>query len=131
MNLDLVELFSTTPLHRGLGVAVQALEDGVRLAGEIPDTWARADDMPYLHGGTVATLLDSAATFALIAVTQKLWATVDMRVDYLRPVPLGPVEARGTVVRAGSSIGRARAELRDGGGALCATAVATFAADRS
>lgn len=128
---DIAALFAMTPLHRRLGVAVSKVEGGVLFSGEVDPEFARADGMPFLHGGAVGTLLDSAATFALVAETGKVWATVDLRVDYLRPVPLGAVEVRGTVVRAGSAIGRAGAELRDAEGNLCATAVATFAAERS
>lgn len=131
LGADIAELFAMTPLHRNLGVAIERAPGGVRIAGSVDEAWARADGMPFLHGGVLATLLDSACTFALIAETGRLWATVDMRVDYLRPASLEGVEVVATVLRAGGSIGRTQAELRDASGKVCATAVGTFAAERS
>jgi uncharacterized protein (TIGR00369 family) len=63
--------------------------------------------------------------------TQRIWSTVDLRIDYLRPVRLGDVEVRGTVVHAGSSIARCRAELLDGEGRMVACGVATLAAEKA
>jgi uncharacterized protein (TIGR00369 family) len=82
-----------------------------------------------MHGGGVATLLDSATTLAVVAETQRRWATVDLRVDYLRPTRLGAVEVIGVVVHAGSSVARARAELRDSTGRPTAVGLATLVAE--
>lgn len=131
LGADLSELFARTELHRHLGVSIERAPGGVRLAGSVDPVWSRVEGMPFLHGGAVATMLDSASTFALIAETGRLWATVDMRVDYMRPASLEGVEVVATVVRAGGAIGRTQAELRDASGKLCASAVATFAAERS
>lgn len=131
LGADLGELFARTELHRHLGVTIERAPGGVRLAGSVDPVWARLEGAPFLHGGAVATMLDSASTFALIAETGRIWATVDMRVDYLRPASLEGVEVVATVVRAGGTIGRAQAELRDGSGKVCATATATFAAERA
>jgi uncharacterized protein (TIGR00369 family) len=79
-----------------------------------------------MHGGGVATLLDSALTYAVIAETGRLWATVDLRVDYLRSVPLGDLEVTATVVHLGTTVSRCRAELRDASGRLAAVGIATF-----
>ena len=80
-----------------------------------------------LHGGVVAAMLDTAATFALIAATGIDWSTVDLRIDYLRPAPVGPLVVRGTVVHAGRRFARARAELTEPrNGRLLAEAVGTF-----
>ena len=123
--------FMATPLHRALGVSIEQCNGGVVFRGTIGNDFARADGLTALHGGAIATLLDSATTFAAIAETGRLWATVDLRVDYLRPARLGEVEVIGTVVRAGSNIARTRAELRDSSGKVAAVAIATLAADPS
>jgi uncharacterized protein (TIGR00369 family) len=79
------------------------------------------------HGGVAATLLDTSLAFALIAATDSDWTTVDLRVDYLRPLGLGTVTARGSVVHAGRRIGRTEGELCDASGTVCARAIGTFA----
>ena len=80
-----------------------------------------AEGSGVVHGGIVATLLDAAATFALIALDGDDWSTVDLRIDYLRPVPAGPLRVSGEVVHAGRRFGRASA-------ALCYGAVADWTA---
>jgi uncharacterized protein (TIGR00369 family) len=130
-ELPLERIFSRTPLHRALGVEITRMEGGVVLKGTVGAAFARADGLDSLHGGAIATLLDSATNFAILAETGRPWATLDFRVDYLRPTKLGPIEVRATVVQAGATIGRSRAELRDSTGKLTAVATATMAGDRS
>lgn len=131
LGADLGSLFAMTELHRNLGVAIERAPGGVKLSGSVAPAFSRMEGAPFLHGGVVATLLDSASTFALIAETGRVWATVDMRVDYLRPASLEGVEVVATVLRAGGTIGRTQAELRDTSGKVCAIATGTFAAERA
>jgi len=114
------------PVHAGQQLRIVAAPGGVRVEGVLGAESARGRSYDQAHGGVVAALLDTVATFALIATTGQPWTTVDVRVDYLRPVPLGPVVLTGGVVRAGRTVGRARAELLDGEGHSCATAIGTF-----
>lgn len=119
-------LLEETPLHRALGLRVAAVSED-RLVLEARPTEEHAVDDNQLHGGVVATILDTAATFALIGATGADWGTVDLRVDYLRPAPVAPLDAAGQVLHAGKRLGRARAELVDRGtGRTVASAVGTF-----
>ncbi len=109
---DLQALLDSTPVHRALRLrVVRSGGDGVLLEAETGPEHAGTDGSQLLHGGVVATILDSAATFALIAATDTDWSTVDLRIDYLRPVPAGLVQARATAVHIGRRLGRAAAEL--------------------
>lgn len=128
---DLAGLFMGIPLHRRLGVTISRSPGGIRLTGLIGEDWARFDGATELHGGVVAALLDSAATFCLLADTGRVWATVDLRIDYLRPAAVGHIEVVAAVVRAGRTVARAHAELRDAGRQLCATTTGTFAAQQA
>lgn len=82
-----------------------------------------------VHGGILATLLDSAAGCAVHTTLEAGvgYTTVDLSVTYLRPVtretPL--LHCTGEVVHAGRTIATARAEVRDEDGRLYATATAT------
>jgi uncharacterized protein (TIGR00369 family) len=116
-----------TPLHRALGLQVTAA-DGHRLELLAHPGAEHAIGPDQLHGGVVATILDTAATFALIAATGTDWGTVDIRVDYLRPAPVGPLAASARVLHAGRRLGRASAEVADPAtGRTVASAVGTFA----
>jgi uncharacterized protein (TIGR00369 family) len=124
---DLQRLLDATPVHRALGLrVVQSAERSVVLRADTGPEHLAEDGADYLHGGVVATLLDTTATFALIGVTGTDWSTVDLRVDYLRPTPPGQLEARGSAVQIGKRLGRATAELFAADSRLVASATGTF-----
>ncbi|HXW45170.1 MAG TPA: PaaI family thioesterase [Streptosporangiaceae bacterium] len=125
---DLQGMLDSAPVHRALGLRVARADDhGLILHAQPGPEHAGADDSEFLHGGVVATVLDTTATFALIAATGTDWSTVDLRVDFLRPAPAGPLEARGRAVQAGRRLGRATAELYAAGShRLLASAAGTF-----
>lgn len=126
---DLQRLIDASPVHRALRLRVAHAEQGkIRLAAETGAEHAGEDGGQFLHGGVIATLLDTAATFALIQATGTDWGTVDLRVDFVRPAPAGPLTAEATAVQIGRRLGRASAELTDpSSGQLIATAAGTFA----
>lgn len=128
--LDLQALCDESPYLGALGVRITRSAEGVVLQTSLDSGCAVDGKGEVAHGGVVASLVDTAATFALIARTNHDWVTVDLRVDYLRPTPLGEVTVQGEVIHAGKSLGRSRAELRDRAGRACAVAVGTFAPAR-
>jgi uncharacterized protein (TIGR00369 family) len=125
---ELQRLLDASPVHRALRLRVVRADDAsVQLAAEPGPEHTGEEGSPFLHGGVVATLLDTAATFALIQATGVDWGTADLRVDFLRPVPAGVLHADATAVHVGRRLGRASAELRDPSTArLLASAVGTF-----
>ena len=115
------------PFHGQLGpMTIERTDDGVELRTTLLPSARNGSDTSVAHGGVAATILDSALTFALIAATDRDWSTVDLRVDYLRPVSIGEVRASARTVHAGRRVGRADGELRDVAGVVCARAVGTF-----
>ncbi|MDA8312423.1 MAG: PaaI family thioesterase [Actinomycetota bacterium] len=126
---ELQHLLDTSAVHRTLELRARAAEEGVVLDATPSDEHSIGGGV--VHGGVVATMLDTAASFALIEETGTDWSTIDLRVDYLRPVPIARLEVRGRVTQVGSRFGRARAELADPRtGKLLAEAVGTFARNR-
>ena len=93
-SIELQEAFDSIPYHRRERFVISYADNAFRMEGRLGDEHARAPGMAMAHGGAVAGLLDTATTFAAVASTQTIWATVDIRVDYLRPTPLG---SRGTL----------------------------------
>jgi uncharacterized protein (TIGR00369 family) len=115
------------PLHAAIGsFTVRQTDDGVEIAGRLGDGAENGAGTAVAHGGAIATLLDAALTFALIANDDRDWATVDLRIDFVRPVGIEEVVVRGRVVHAGRRTGRAEGEVVVRDGSLRARAVGTF-----
>lgn len=113
MPLDLQAFYDESPFDRVLGLRIERSGEVVVVRGTLGHNLAVDSAGSFVHGGAVASVLDVALTFALIARTEHDWVTVDLRVDYLRPAPLGAIEARAEVLQTGRNIGRTRGELRD------------------
>lgn len=96
------------PFNRFLGMRLVSLERGVARM-ELPFKPELVGDpmRPALHGGVIATLLDTAggaAVFSELAVGDRV-STVDIRVDYLRPGRLEDLHAEATIKRVGNRMG--------------------------
>jgi uncharacterized protein (TIGR00369 family) len=80
----------------------------------------------YVHGGAIASLIDIAGTFAIIAAVGRDVITVDLRVDYLRPVRSGDLTATATPVRVGRSLAVADVDVAGADGAVVAVGRGLF-----
>jgi uncharacterized protein (TIGR00369 family) len=83
-------------------------------------------DARFTHGGILATLVDTAASFAIATRLGRPPQTVDMRVDYHSVAKPGDLIARGKIIRLGRTIATAEAVIDDGGNKLIASGRATF-----
>ncbi len=120
----LAALFDLVAFHRTLNAQIHRTAEGIEVRARCDE---RFEGIPgRLHGGVVASLLDSASTWALIADTGEIFSTVDLRTDYLRPASVGELVVCGRVVACGANLARARAELVDASGRCCATASGAF-----
>ena len=83
-----------------------------------------------VHGGAICTLLDTAAACALHTTLPAglSYTSVEIKVSYLKAVTVdsGTLTAVGTVIKAGSRIGFAEANVTDAAGRLVATATSTL-----
>lgn len=112
--MDPAELFHTSPFHRWLGCEVVRMdEEEVVLRLPFREGFVGDPEHPGYHGGVLAALADAAGTFAVIAATGRDWITVDMRIDYQRAAPPGPLAARAVAARAGRRIGLADVTVSD------------------
>ena len=57
-----------------------------------------------LHGGTLATLVDTAGWYAVMAKAPATWVAVDLRSDFLRMADLAPLKVTGRCLRAGRTL---------------------------
>jgi uncharacterized protein (TIGR00369 family) len=111
-----------------LGMRPVLVEHGtVAFACEADERFA--NPMGTVHGGIIATLLDSALGCAVQSVLPDgaAYTTLSLEVKYLRAVPVdaGELLATGTVVHAGRRQATAEARLTDESGRLLATATTT------
>ncbi len=75
-----------SPLDAAIGlVAVELRDDSVVLRLDPPDAALGGDHpRPFLHGGTLATCVDTAGWYAVEHASPGAWIAVDLRCDFLR-----------------------------------------------
>lgn len=121
------EAVARIPYARLLGIELIGAERGAAtLALNVRDELTRMEGI--MHGGAVASLLDTAAAFAVITLLEpgQRTVTVDLTIHYLRPVTRGQVRAHARVLRDGRRLVIVSIEVRDQLDALTATAITTY-----
>ena len=81
-----------------------------------------------VHGGAIASLIDSAMAFAIIPLLapKERVTTVDLTISYLRPLTKGRASATARVVKSGRRLFVVTADVLDNDGRLAATALSTY-----
>jgi len=131
---DFQALFDLIPYAKFLGLTAALDGDELVTTMHYGEHLIGNPTLPALHGGTLGSLLESAAIFQLLwnAETIVLPKTITLTVDYLRSG--GPVDthARGIVTRQGRRVTNVRMEAwQHDRGTPVATAHAIFLVTRS
>jgi uncharacterized protein (TIGR00369 family) len=81
-----------------------------------------------IHGGAVASLIDTAAAFAVLTQldTNDRVSTTDLTIHYLRPASSGRLTAEARIVRGGRRLFVLSIEVRNDQQILIATAVTSY-----
>lgn len=114
------------PFNKLVGIRlVRVHKDGVTVACKVrPDLLNTAG---VLHGGVTATLADAALG---IAITMRLGrvaaTTVEMKLNFMRPVASGKVTARARILRMGSTLCIGRVDLFNDSRELVGAALLTY-----
>ncbi|MCS7121331.1 MAG: PaaI family thioesterase [Archaeoglobaceae archaeon] len=118
MKRDVSVVFSA-PWHKLLGTKIS--EDSLEL--EVEEKHLQI--LGFVHGGVIASLLDTAIGLAINTTSDKIFVTSQLNVHYLKPVKSGKIVAKAKVLRIGekSAVGYAEAYNN---GELVAFATATF-----
>src|SRR5579871_5497217 len=108
--------------------------------GAIGDGWIEFSMVPQpfmlnlagtVHGGVLATLVDSALTCALVTQLPQGTActTIDLQMRFFRPARVSSekLTARAEVLNAGKSLGATTAEIRDARGRVIVHATSALA----
>lgn len=113
--------FTESPFHRFLGLEFSLGDDGVaEVRMPFREELVSDPDVPYLHGGVLAALLDTAGDYAVAARLGRGVPTIDMRVDFLKTAGREPLLATARVVKLGRSVAIADAEVRNERGEILA-----------
>ncbi|MDH3259030.1 MAG: PaaI family thioesterase [Deltaproteobacteria bacterium] len=95
------------PFNKHLGIIAEELREGyARLKLPYRDEFVGDRRRPALHGGLIATLIDvcgGTATWTHFSKDDGI-ATLDIRVDYLRPGPDEDLIAESHVLRVGNRV---------------------------
>jgi uncharacterized protein (TIGR00369 family) len=115
------------PFAKFVGIELEDVQPGLAmLALDVREELKQNHGV--VHGGVVASLIDSAAAFAVISVLSpdERATTADLTISYLRPLTKGRTRCAARVLRAGRRLIVVSAELWDDAGNLAATALTTY-----
>lgn len=115
------DAYPTWPLGSRLGIELLSMGDG-------ESRWTldagpeHANPMGTIHGGVLCDLGDAALSTAYMSTLEsgESFTTVDLRVNFLRPVRTERLEAVGRVVHRGGTIGLSECDVTNEAGELVA-----------
>lgn len=132
-GLDQIRFFQSGGLnYKGighqLGFELTEAEEG-RVVFAATPTEASYNPLGSVHGGYIATLLDSALGCAVHTTLKPRlgYTTLELKINYLRPLStaVGRIKAEGIVVRSGKRAAFAEGKVTDAAGRVYATASTT------
>jgi uncharacterized protein (TIGR00369 family) len=121
------EAFASVPFAKLLG-----LELGEMKSGEASLHLNMRDELKQnqgvAHGGVVASLIDTAAAFAVVTRLEsgERVTTTDLTIHYLRPITSGRLTATARIVRGGRRLFVLSVEVTNNHQVLVATAVTSY-----
>lgn len=115
--------YAWVPIGEHLGFHLREVERGKVVIAGNPD--ARSFNLlSSVHGGWTAAILDTAMALSCLSTLgpDQSFTTLDIRINFLRPVNAGTGEvlATGTVIQAGRKVAYCEAKLTDPQGKLLA-----------
>lgn len=120
-------LLDNVPFAKLLGIELESSEPGHAVLS-MPIRPELLQNHRVAHGGSIATVIDSAMAIAIMPMLaeNERTTTVDLTIHYLRPLTQGTARASARVVRAGKRVITVSAELFDDQEKLAATALSTY-----
>jgi uncharacterized protein (TIGR00369 family) len=114
------------PIGRLLGFVLNEIGPG-RAVFEMEVDERHHNPMGTLHGGIYCDLADVAMGYAYAATLAdgESFTTVELKINFFRPVRRGRLTAEARVVHGGSSLGYVECDVKDGEGRLVARAAST------
>lgn len=112
---DKIDLLAqpASPLDAAIGLdAVELHDDRVVLRLDArPSAIGGSEPRPFLHGGALATCVDTAGWFAVTHASAGAWVAVDIRCDYLQLAAPSPHRVVARCLRFGRTLAIADVEI--------------------
>lgn len=119
------------PIGRLIGFQVQEIGDGRAVVTLVAGP-QHVNPMGTLHGGVLCDVADAAMgiAFASTLANGESFTTIELKINFFRPVWNAQLRAEGKVVRRGSTVGYIECDITDEQGRLVAKAASTCMALR-
>ena len=114
------------PVATLIGFTLTEVEPG-RAVIAFPADQRHANPMGTVHGGVLCDVADAAMGIAYAATLDEgeTFTTLELKINFLKPVRTGPLVATGRVVKGGRSIGLVECDVVDDKDRLVARASST------
>ena len=114
------------PIARLLGFTLKSVEPG-HAVFEMRADERHHNPMGTLHGGVYCDLADLAMGYAYASTLGEgeTFTTIELKINFLRPVRRGTLTAEARVVKAGGTLGYVECDVKDEAGKLVARAAST------
>ncbi len=114
------------PIATLVGFTLTHVEPG-RAVIEMEADERHANPMGTVHGGVLCDIADAAMGMAYAATLGdgETFTTLELKINFLKPVWSGKLAAEGRVVKGGRTVGLVECDVRDAGGTLIARATST------
>ena len=114
------------PVSRLIGFVLKSTEPGHAIF-EMEADERHHNPMGTLHGGIYCDLADAAMGYAYAATLGdgEIFTTIELKINFFRPVRQGKLTAEARVVKAGSALGYVECDVTDQAGKLVARAAST------
>ena len=114
------------PIAELVGFTITAVEPG-RAVVELEASERHANPMGTVHGGVLCDVADAAMGIAYASTLgeAETFTTLELKINFLKPVWKARLRAEGRVVKAGRTVGLVECDVRDDQGELVARATST------
>lgn len=124
---DVQAVVDRSPYLTWLGIKVLSLGDEtIEVRATFRPEWVANPAVGQTQGGIHASLIDFAASFALMNSIGRPAFTIDLRTDYHRTAKNCDLIAKGRVIKLGKQVSTCEAEIFDPEGRLIASGRGTF-----
>ena len=119
--------FELNHFPKMVGIEIDDIEPGrAKLSLDVTEKHRQLQGI--MHGGAIATLIDTAVAFAIVGASEPgaKFTTIEMKVNYLSPIIEGRVIADARLIRDGKRIVVAECEVFDAAGKMAAKGLLTY-----
>jgi len=122
----LQKIFSGVPLLRDFKMKLQTVKAGfARVSINFQPRLAQVHG--FMHGGVIASIADTAATYAAntLLFPERETITVELKINYVAPLKTKSAVAEATILHSGNKTSISEVKVFDSNKKLCAVALVT------